>query len=368
MRVALVHDYLREYGDAEQVLQALHRIYPEAPLYTAFIDEARLGDAAKRFADWQIHTTSAQRLPGIARHYQTYRVVLPYFWEALDLSAFDLVISSSSGYFSQAILTRSQTLHMSYCHTPPQDLWEATCHSQNRNGYQTWLQQHLRQYDFYAAQRVDLFVTNSQRVARRINKFYRRKAEVIPPPVKVRGRGEAGNDYYLYVGPLTREKQVDLAVAACTQLNCPLWVLGTGSDAARLQSLAGDSVRFLGTLPTAAMVEVYANAKALLFPGTNEDFGVVPVEAMGHGVPVIASQLSGMSEIVLDYRTGLLFDQPTVEGMCQAIAKSEKLRFSSQACIERAEEFSEATFTAKLEWLIAQTLDEHQQNGPVVRY
>ncbi|MEB3337694.1 MAG: glycosyltransferase, partial [Leptolyngbyaceae bacterium] len=234
-----------------------------------------------------------------------------------------------------------------------------------RQWYTTWLNKNLRQYDFYAAQRVDRFVTNSQVVAKRMRKFYRRAVEVIPPPVTVQGRGEAGGQYYLYVGPLTRDQQVDLAVDACTQLNLPLWVVGAGNDMERLQRIAGPTIRFLGAVPEAERVQLYAQAKALLFPCSHADFAITPVEAMGAGIPVIASKLSGMREVILDYRTGLLFEEATVESLRGAIAKFESLRFSSQACIERAEEFAESVFASKLEWFIAQSLDDHRLVPPI---
>ena len=366
MKVALVHDYLRDYGDTERVLQVLHRMYPDAPVYTAFVDYSRLGDEAEYFAGWDIRTTFGQRLWGMSRYYHAFRALLPYFWESLDLSAYDLVISSSGNYLSKSVLTRSDTLHVSYCHTPPRYLWERSqLGSASLRWYQTWVNTRLRQYDFYAAQRVDRFVTNSEGVARRIKKFYRRPAEVIAPPVFIHGKGEAGSDYYLYSGPLTRQQQVDLVVAACTQLDRPLWVVGEGSDAERLQRLAGRNVRFLGSLPDEATLSLYANAKALIFPRADADFSFPAVEAMGYGVPVIAPALSGVKEIILNYRTGLLYADSTVEGLCDAIVQFEGLRFSSSACIERAKEFAEPVFRSKLEWFIAQALDEHRQKDSI---
>lgn len=365
MKVALVHDYLREYGDPERVLQVLHRMYPEAPVYTAFFDPHYLEAAGQSFAGWDIRTTWAQRLPTIARSYSAYRLLLPYFWESLDLSDYDLVISSSANYLSKSVLTGAQTLHVSYCHTPPRSVWEPATHARSRSAYSTWAATRLRRYDFYAAQRVDRFVTNSEVVARRIRKFYRRPVEVIPPPVKIRGEGQPGNQYYLYVGRLEPDQQVDLAIAACQRLDRPLWVVGTGSDAKRLQNLAPASVRFLSEVPDTAMAAVYADAKALIFPCTDADFGFSPVEAMGHGIPVIASELSGLKDVILNYRTGLLFPQPTIESLAATIAQFESLRFFSHACIQRAEEFAESVFTSKLQWFIAQAWDEHQAKGAI---
>lgn len=358
MKVALVHDYLRGYGDAERTLRTLHCLYPDAPIYTAFVDYSRLGKAANRLVNWDIRPTFAQRLPGITHFYQAYQRWLPYFWESLNLAEYDLVISSSGTYSSQAVLTRSHTLHISYCHTPPRQLWEPIQPSPG-DGSKAWANSALRQYDFYAAQRVDRFVTNSETTARRIRKFYRRSAEVIYPPVQVRGEGSAGADYYLYVGDLNPLQQVDLAIQACQQLDRPLRIVGTGSEHDRLKQMAGENVQFLGDISPDAMQEIYGGAIALIYPTRYEDFAFSPVEAMGHGVPVIASELSGMSEIILNFRTGLLFSQPTVEGLCEAILQFEKLRFAATACIERAEEFTEFVFISKFEWFVAKALDDH---------
>ncbi|MGI0487941.1 glycosyltransferase [Pantanalinema rosaneae CENA516] len=361
MKVALIHDYLREYGDAERVLQGLHHLYPQAPVYTAFIDYQELGEQVDRLSGWDIRPTIAQQLPGMTQHFHAYRLGLPYFWESLNLSEYDLVISCSSNYLSHAVLTHSHTLHLSYCLTPPRYLWEPIPITPYPNHWYTrWLDTRLRQYDFYAAQRVDRFITNSEMAARRIRKFYRRQVEVIAPPVPIQGYGEAGNQYYLYIGDLSTKQQVDLAVSACSRLNRPLWVVGAGAEAERLRQIASPCVRFLGKVPSAHLSELYDGAIAVIHPSAYEDFGYIPIEAMGRGIPVIASEQSGMKEIILNFRTGLLFPQPTVESLCAAIEQFEKLRFSAQACIERAEEFAESVFAAKLAWFIAKALDDHQ--------
>lgn len=357
MKVAIVHDYLRQYRDAEGILRVLHRLYPNAPIYTAFVDYQQLGNAANHFAGWDIRPTVAQRLPGISRFHAAYRLWLSYFWESLDLSSYDLVISLSGDYLSQAVLTRSQALHVSYCLSPPRHLWEPI--QPNRNGLTTWANIQLRRYDFDAAQRADRLITTSEVTARRIRKFYRRAAEVIHPPVQVRGEGMVGTEYYLYVGALDCLQQVDLVVKACQQLDRPLWVVGTGSELKHLKQMAGSNIRFLGNVPEAERAAVYQGAIALLYPTMHEDFAFAPVEALGYGIPVIASNLSGMKDIILNYRTGLLFAQPTVESLSNAILQFENLRFSSQACIQRAEEFAESVFTAKFEWFIAKALDDH---------
>ncbi|WP_218081565.1 glycosyltransferase [Anthocerotibacter panamensis] len=364
MKVALVHDCLAEYGGAERVLEVLHRLYPEAPVYTAFVDTKRLGVQAERFTGWDVHTTMAQSIPGIARCHHTLRFLIPYFWEGLDLSGYDLVLSSSSGYLSKSVLTRPETLHITYCHTPPRYLWGYRARPSTvwyRQVYEGWVNNALRQYDFCASQRVDHFIANSHTVARRIAKFYRRTATVIPPPVNVRGEGRAGDSYYLYVGRLTRPKQVDLAVHACNRLKHPLWIVGEGSEEARLRSLAGPQVRFLGALPDQQIAAVYAGAKGLLYPCAHEDFGIVPVEALGHGVPVLALAQGGVCESILAPQTGLFFSEPTVESLCTALEQFDRMHFSARACHQRAQEFSESVFLTRIQQFIDQCLEIHLQ-------
>ncbi len=367
MRVALVHDSLWEDGDAERVLRVLHRMYPDAPVYTAFAQPQLV--ARSPFSDWDLRTTWAQYLPAIVRQAAVYPRLLPYIWESLDLSEYDLVISLSGQGISQAVITPARTLHLSYCLSPPRALWEQLAASGVRSRPRGWqYATQVRQYDFYAAQRVDRFVAPSAGVARRIGKFYRRSAEVIPPPVAVAGEGEAGNQYYLYLGPLEPNQQVDWAIAACQRLNLPLWIGGTGSDVLRLQHLAGPTVRFLGDVAEADLPQIYGGAKALIYPSALADFGFSAVAAMGRGIPAIACAHSGLRDVILDYRTGLLFPEPTVDSLCSALVQFAGLRFSANACIQRAQEFAESVFIAKLQWLIAQALDEHRDQGPLASY
>lgn len=364
MKVALVHDRLQEYGDAERLLTTLHHIYPQAPVYTAFVDMGQFGQAPNPFANWDIRPTFARYLPAIARFPPVYRALLPYFWESLDLSAYDLVISVSGEDASQAVLTRSHTLHISYCLTPPRSLWESIP-PMPQPSWTQWAKTQSRQYDFYAAQRVDRFITNAESARRRIRKFYRREAEIIHPPVQVKGDGTAGRDYYLYVGDLHPIQQVDLAIRACQRLDRPLWIVGTGRDQERLQHLAGNTVHFLGNVPSDELADIYAGAIALIYPTAYEDFAMSPVAAMGHGIPVIACERSGMREIVLNFRTGLLFPQPTVESLCDAMLQFENLRFTATACIERAEEFAESTFISRFEWFVAKALDDYHSHSAI---
>jgi glycosyltransferase involved in cell wall biosynthesis len=362
MKVALVYNGRR--GDAERVLKVLQRLYPAASVYTP------------PQPGWSRGLVSSS----------LYRSLLPYLWSTVDLSAYDLVVSLTDGDLCPALLTAAHTLHISYCLTPPRDLWERF--AAQLNGAQAWQQVRLRRQDYAAAQSVDRFVTSCDRVARRIGKFYRRSAEVLPPPVPVPDQRtldrtldrllaqpvagaapKAGAaPYYLYVGALQWEQRVEWAIAACNALRLTLWIVGTGSELSRLKQRAGPTVQFLGAVPATDLPALYARATALIYPSETADFGFSPVEAMGWGIPAIACAHSGLREVILDYRTGLLFPESSEESLRRALQQFAGLRFSAQACIERAREFAEGVFLSKFEWFVAQALDEHQHKGPLASY
>nr|MBP7768862.1 glycosyltransferase [Candidatus Woesebacteria bacterium] len=257
-RIALIHDYLLEYGGAERVLEALHELYPDAPVYTSFIDRDRLGIHASRFKDWDIRETWITKLPFYKALHSPYRLFAPKAFADLDLSDFDVVISSSNAYYAKAVSVPGG-VHICYCHTPPRSLY----------GYSTtfdWKQHpvmrffgslinhYLRVVDFQIAQRVDYFITNSAETAARIRKFYRRDATVIYPPVSIPDRPPAipaskkKNSYYLYVNRLAYAKHPELAVMACTELRLPLKIAGDGKIRPYLESIAGPTVEFLGSV------------------------------------------------------------------------------------------------------------------------
>lgn len=386
LRVAIVHDRLVGYGAEERILAALHEIYPTAPVHLGWIDPqlGRVLGLKQRWmgrgfpgaslpldpADYQalqflnqvpVYVSTAQRFWGIEKEPERYRFWMPYCWDQFDFRDYDLVISSSFFNFSHGVRVPASTLHLCYCHTPYRPLWESRSH-----GLASLLEVHLRQYDFYAAQRVDRFLTTSERSARRIYQFYRRSAEVMPPPVQMVGAGHAGERYYLYVGSLSRSLQVDRLIQVFNALKRPLQLVGSGPDEARLRALAGNTISFLGTAANLDWEQVYANAMAFVQPAWDIDFDLAAVQAMGRGLPVIAYQGTGLKEVVLHYRTGILFEEPTEDALAGAILEFEKLRFFSQACIDRAQEFSPSIFRSKLEWFIAQAWDEfsHRRSFP----
>lgn len=393
LKVALVHDYLREYGGAERVLEALHEIWPDAPLYTAFVDQEVLGINWARFADWEIHQSWMTKIPGYKKLFSPLRLIAHLFFEAFDFSEYDVVISSSNMYFAKAVITKSWVPHICYCHTPPRSLYGySTMTDWKKNPLVrvvgSWINRQILPKDQLAAQRVDVFVANSQEVKDRIKRLYNRDAVVIYPPVEVGEKlqdsqhqtlsqksnafkkshqpttlhpaaREAGQQpYFLSVNRLAFSKHPELAVRVCSELNLPLKVVGTGSLLDSLKQMAGPSVEFLGFVPDDRLHAVYAGAQALLYPVEDEDFGMVPVEAMGHGVPVIAHRSGGPKETIIEGVTGVFFDELTTIGLQVAVEKFQKQTWNAEKIHTHALQFSKAVFQERMKQLVAQQVEE----------
>ena len=349
MRVALVHYWLAVMGGGEKVLEAICRLYPAADIYTHVLRPENLLPELRRHA---IRTTFINALPGSARHYQKYLPLMPLALEQLDLTGYDLIISSESGP-AKGVITRPDALHLCYCHSPMRYLWDNWPVYQANAGRVTrlcsrFLLPRLRQWDVLSAMRVDRIVANSRHVARRIRKYWRREAHVVHPPVDTRAyapREQTGGDHYLCFGRLTYYKRVDLAIEACNRLGRQLLIIGDGEERQRLEALAGPTIRFLGRLEDAEVRALLAKSRALLFPG-EEDFGIIPVEAMSAGVPVIAYGRGGARETVRDGVTGLLFAEQSAACLQAAIERFESLEdgFSPAILHAQAENFSEARF------------------------
>lgn len=370
MKIALVHDFLKEYGGAERVLEALHDIWPDAPVYTSFVDWKGLGPHAERLKSWKITQSWISRVPCVPSMISPLRFLAPFVWGSFDFSGFDVVISSSSWFMTKGISVQKPTVHICYLHTPPRYLY----------GYQTardwqkyWpvrvygmiVNHWLRLYDVESSQRVDYFIANSEETKRRITKFYRRDSVVIYPPVNVASADTVHYGvtlpakYYLVVSRLARAKHIDIAIKACQKLNVPLIVVGKGADEIRLQQIAnslprrpaGKSsiVRFEGEVPDEELPLLYQHAKALLFPAEDEEFGIVPVEAMGYGIPVVAYKSGGVVETVIDGKTGMFFDELTEESLIHAMKKCSNMKtITKEACVKRAKSFSLEVFEKKM--------------------
>lgn len=385
MKVALVHDYLREYGGAERVLEVLHEIWPTSPLYTAFIDRDNLGIHGKRFKDWKIRTSWGQKLPFIYKLFSPYRIFAPAFFASFDFSGFDVVISSSSVFFAKAIRFKPPTIHICYCHTPPRFLYGyPTAIEWQRHWWGKMsgsiLNHYLRMVDWQAAQKVDYFIANSKETAKRIKKFYRRDSTVIYPPVelgkrvatkpysraqaKEEGSGEQSEtgSYFLCVSRLARAKRIDLAIEACNQRRLPLKVVGTGREETALKAIAGPTVEFLGEVSDEKLVRLYTDCQALIFPAEEEDFGIVPVEAMSFGKPVIALRSGGVRESVIEGVTGEFFNEPTVESLLTVLKNFKAGGYKPENCINQAEEFSKERFEKEIKKFVQTKWKEDWKN------
>ncbi len=359
MKVALVHDQLREFGGAERVLVSLKKIFPTADVYTTTFDLNSLGSHKQLIKDWKINVSWFGRIPFLNRFYSPFRFLTPLIWESFDFSKYDLVISSSGSWMSKGIKTKKPTIHISYIHHPPRYLY----------GYETAIEwqkyffikiygyivnHFLRIWDFTSTQRADFLVANSQETKKRIEKFYRRDSTVIYPPVSIPEKPvnpltREPNNYFLTVSRLARAKHIDVLIKAANKSKFKLKIVGSGRDEERLKQLAGPTVEFLGNLTDKELKKTCLNAKGFLFASRDEEFGIAVVEAMGYGLPVIAYRSGGLPEYVINGKNGYLFDKLEESSLNEKVSeltsltKEEYLEMRKEAR-KTAERFSEERF------------------------
>lgn len=359
LKIAIVHDFLHGLGGAERVTLALSGIFPDAPIYT-LIYTPKL---APYFEGRRIVVSYLQRYSRLPA-----KSLLPFYAQAIeqfDFSDFDVVVSSSHS-FAKNIITPADTLHIAYIHSPMRYVWD-TWHSylkQQRlgpavEGTMRNILSKIRIWDRLGSSRVDIFVANSKNVHNRIRKYYRRDSQVIYPPVdveKISPRKEH-KDYFLVVSRLSYYKRVDLAVEACRELNVPLVVIGTGEQGTHLKQLAGEKTKILGWVDDDEKIKYLQNCRALIFPG-EEDFGIVPVEAMAAGKPVIAFEKGGLLETVVDGKTGVFFNEPTVDSLKRALRLFivKEKSFDYKAIRRHAEKFSKKIFQDKILDLVKESV------------
>jgi glycosyltransferase involved in cell wall biosynthesis len=363
-RVALVHDYLNQYGGAERVLEELHELFPEAPVFTSMYWPARMSSTIRGL---DVRTSFMQRLPLVTRNHQPFLLLYPLAFESFDLSEFDVVISNSSA-FCKGVVTPPATLHICYCLTPMRWVWSYHAYVGRerlpaiaRFVLPAAISQ-LRAWDVATAQNVDRFLAISRTVAARIRKYYRREATVIYPPVNTQAftpQPERVADYYLIVSRLIPYKRIDLAVDAFTRLGLPLRIVGSGGrDEAALRARAGPCVQFVGRVSDAHLKELYAQCRALVFPG-EEDFGIAPLEANASGRPVIAYAGGGALDTVVDGQTGVLFHTQKVECLVETIQRFQQLEFDPAAVRAHAEKFDRRVFRRQLKAFVDESVAAH---------
>jgi len=341
MKVALVYDRVNKWGGAERVLLALHKIFPDAPLYTSVYNKEK--------APWanvfEVKTSFLQNFPKAKTSHELYAVLMPMAFESFNFDEYDLVISVTSEA-AKGIITKPKTLHICYLLTPTRYLW---------SGYDDYFKKpllrffskpavaYLRSWDKIASQRPDEYIAISTEVKNRIKKYYGRDSGIIFPPlmmpVDIRSDSKTSGDYFLVVSRLTNfYKRVDLVVKACNDLKLPLKIVGEGADQKVLKSMAGPTVEFLGNLTDEKLSDYYRNCKALIFPGL-EDFGLVMAEAQAFGKPVIAYRGGGALDIVKEGITGEFFDEQTVESLKGVLKSFDKTRYNTKLCIGNSERF-----------------------------
>jgi glycosyltransferase involved in cell wall biosynthesis len=353
MKVALVHDFLNQWGGAERVLLALHEMYPEAPIFTLMHDSSR---TKEHFAGLDIRPSFLQR-PFIARLRKYTLPLYPLAVESFDLKQYDLVISSSNSY-AKGVLTGPETVHICYCHTPTAYLWSWTHQylaeqrlSKLSSPLVRLLLYNHRQWDRLAAERVDEWVANSKNVQERIKKYYRKDSTVIYPPVDVDRFSISTEtaEYYLFVGRLSGYKRVDLVIEAFNRLKQPIYIVGEGDERERLARLARPNITFKGWLSDEEVAVYLSRCRALIFP-VEEDFGIVPVEAMAAGRPVIAFGRGGALETVVDGKTGVFFDLQTVDSLVAAVRHFQKneTSFHPRSIRAHALKFDRSVFSDRM--------------------
>ena len=352
MKIALVHDYLVQYGGAERVLEAFAEIFPKAPIYTMVYDKKLMG---KAFSGKKISTSFLQKIPLVGSHHRLFPLLMPMAIEQFDLSKYDVVLSDSNSYAKGAI-TMPHTLHITYCHTPMRYAWD-DCHKYLREfkysnltkKFVPFAMNYIRMWDKISADRPDKYIANSKFVASRIKKYYNKNASIINPPVSAEKFHISKNaeDYYLMVGRALPYKRFDIAVKAFNELKFPLKIIGKGPEMNKLKKYANSNIEFLGYLNDKEISDYYSKCKAFIFP-PEEDFGITPLEAMASGRPVIAFRGGGALETVVENKTGLFFNEQTPRSIMDIIKDFDSRKFNPKEIRNRALDFDRELFKKKI--------------------
>jgi glycosyltransferase involved in cell wall biosynthesis len=372
LKVAIVCDWLVGTGGAERVVLELHRMFPDAPIYTSqYRSNPKIWYGDKWFSDAKIKTLWLQNLPKSLRKY------LPVFrawaFSKLDLSEYDIVISSS-GAEAKGVKTSANTKHIAYCHAPTHYYWSRYDEYMENPGFGPLnplarlglklLVGPLRKWDYKAAQKPDYFIANSNHTKDQIKKYYNRDAVVVHPPVDIdrfKPKGRQIRNGFLVAGRQTPYKSIDLAVAACTELGKPLTVIGNGPEHNKLVDIAGPRVTFLTRVSDAQMAQHFQSAEAFIFPGI-DDFGIVAVEAIAAGTPVIALKAGGALDYVKDGKTGKFFEAQTIDSLVNALKEFDSSKFKNADITKSATQYTPQSFNQKIQDFLDNHI-EHAQSS-----
>ncbi len=360
MKVAIVHDYIKEYGGAERVLEELIKIYPTADIYTSLYHPQYLGPHKKRFKKMKIHASFLQYFPLSAKLISPLRLLAPFAFKSFNLSSYDVIITSQTGAYFPNLVRKGEAKLFCYTHTPPRYLYGyMTARDWKKNPFKrivgNLMNHFLRIVDYHSSKNVDVFIANSKEVESRIKKFYRKDALVIYPPVDTSHKAgkKKTKDYYVTGGRLARSKGIDIILDAFLKNDKPLKIFGKGFAGFEEELLSkiknkNTQIEFLGEIDDSEKLELIAGAKAFVFASFDEDFGITPVEAMGVGTPVIAHKSGGVMETVVDHKTGIFYEPNTPTALNAAIEKFEKLTINPSECKSQAQKFSPEVFDKKI--------------------
>lgn len=352
MKIALVHDYLIQDGGAERVLQVFRDLWPKAPIFALLYDPDRMGD---RFHGSDIRTSFLQNAPFAPKRYKWLMPFMPAATEKYDLSEYDVVLSSTSA-FAKGVITRADTLHICYCHTPTRYLWSDTHSYIEEISLPSPLKRmmpmvlsRVRAWDRMAADRVDKFIANSETVRGRIRKYYRRDSRVIHPPVDTHqyGISDSIGDYYVAGGRLVAYKRFDIVVKAFNKLGIPLKIFGDGPDGEKLRKTAEKNIEFVGRVSEFEKAKLYSQAIAYLNP-QEEDFGITAIEAMASGTPVIAYRKGGACETITEGRTGEFIEEQSWEELANEVIRFERDKYDPKAIREHALNYDVGKFKDRI--------------------
>lgn len=363
MKIALVHDYLVQYGGAERVLQAFTELFPYAPIYTLIHDKEAMHGM---FEDKCIYTSFLQNLPFSRKRHRFFPPLMPLAIEEFDFSKYDIVLSDSSS-FAKGIITRPETLHICYMHTPMRYAWDDCQKYTEDFGFPAFVKKlvpffmnPIRLWDKASADRVDYFLANSEFVKKRIKKYYHKEASVIHPPVNVNHFyiSEKQENYFLMVGRLIAYKRHDIAIEAFNRLKLPLKIIGRGPELKNLKKIAGPTIEFLGRVSEEDLPKYYAECKGFIFP-QEEDFGIVAIEAMASGRPLIVYRGGDIVEHLEEGKTGVFFDEQTPEAIVNAVKNFHSEDYDPYYIRARAFPFDKELFKTKIKTYVENVLEKH---------